>query len=688
MSAFFMQNIVYVFFLYGLAFFAMGLVVYLESGRATEFRFARALRPLAFFGFVHGGHEWFEMFQIFAAHETGRSAGLVEETIRVLSLAGSFLFLLAFGVRLLPDAERRPTSSRWQVAAFAALWLLGVGFIAWRLRPGPGDLLVAADVLARYGLGIPGALLASWALLRERHDFHARGMSVYGKDLLWAALALFIYGVIGQFFVRPSLVFPSQVVNTALFLRTFGIPVQLLRSLAATAVAITLGGALRAFEMESRERLARANKARIEAQTAALDAQERRANEVEALNVRLQTTARELAAMVELARILSSTMELRNLLRYALYQVVNSFELSCCGHVFLKRRDGQLEAAGEYRRPDAPTPTTPAALEQAVRRAIGSGQIVGVELGGRTSLLDPDNASELSDDLATDGMFRTLAAPLSAKQELFGALVMSSLREDEPFGLKDAALLMAFAQQVATFVENARLYQVVQERETQLGQLVRQLVNAQEGERQRIARELHDETGQKLSALAMGLAAVETQLAAGDRSRPVILVQNLRQVADHALTELRNVMANLRPSQLDDLGLAPALHWYSQQHAVRHPQTNITFTAERLAQRLPAEYETVLFRAAQETLTNVARHAQATQVTVVLSQQGDAVRLEVVDNGVGFDIQSPAAPEHQGWGLIGMRERVALVGGVCTIESQPGKGTRVVIELPQRPKDT
>jgi two-component system sensor histidine kinase UhpB len=302
-------------------------------------------------------------------------------------------------------------------------------------------------------------------------------------------------------------------------------------------------------------------------------------------------------------------------------------------------------------------------------------------------LLDPDNASGLSDDLATDGLFRTLAAPLSAKQELFGALVISSLREDEPLNLKDAALLMAFAQQVATFVENARLYQVVQERETQLGQLVRQLVNAQEGERQRIARELHDETGQKLSALAMGLAAVETQLAAGDRSRPVGLVQNLRQVADHALTELRNVMANLRPSQLDDLGLAPALHWYIQQHAVRHPQTNITFTAERLAQRLPAEYETVLFRAAQETLTNVARHAHATQVTVALSQQSDAVRLEVVDNGVGFDIKSPVSPEHQGWGLIGMRERVALVGGVCTVESQPGKGTRIVIELPQRQKE-
>ena len=111
-------------------------------------------------------------------------------------------------------------------------------------------------------------------------------MSAYGQDLLWAALAFFIYGL-AQVFTRPSLVFPSQTINTAFFLRTFGIPVQLLRGLAAVAIAITLGRALRAFEQEGRIRLARANKARIEAQAATLEAQQRRASEVEALNIQL-----------------------------------------------------------------------------------------------------------------------------------------------------------------------------------------------------------------------------------------------------------------------------------------------------------------------------------------------------------------------------------------------------------------
>jgi hypothetical protein len=166
-TTFFMRNIVYVYFFYGLAFFAMGLVVFLESGRATEFRFARALGPLAWFGFVHGSHEWFEMFQIVAAHESGHTAGVLEEVIRVVMLALSFLLLLSFGTRLLPDAERRPRASFWQVLLLAALWSAGVGVIYSRFRPPLMDLLVAADVLARYSLAIPGALLAAWALLRE-----------------------------------------------------------------------------------------------------------------------------------------------------------------------------------------------------------------------------------------------------------------------------------------------------------------------------------------------------------------------------------------------------------------------------------------------------------------------------------------------------------------------------------------
>ncbi len=516
-SAFFMENIVYVYFFYGLAFFALGLVVLLESGRTSEFRFARALGPLAWFGLIHGAHEWFEMFQIFAAHGAGRTSGLVEELLRIGLLLLSFLLLLDFGTRLLTDYAKAPWLSRVQVATMGGLWLVAVGLVYWRHHPDLPELLVAADVLARYSLAIPGSALAAWALLRERHDFHARGMSQYGRALVWAALAFIVYGIFSQLFTRPSLVFPSQTINTAFFLRTFGFPVQLLRGLAAIAITLTLGSALRAFELEGRLRLALANKARIEAQAAALEAQQRRANDVEALNVQLRATA-----------------------------------------------------------------------------------------------------------------------------------------------------------------------QALQDRETQLEGLVRQLVNAQEGERQRIARELHDETGQKLTALAMGLAAVEQQ-AASEPQRAAGLIRNLRELSDQAITELRNIMADLRPAQLDDLGLAPALRWYVSQYQARHPEIEVSLVAARGLPRLASQYETVLFRASQEALTNIARHAQATQATLTLSESNGTMRLEIRDDGVGFDADAPSrhAPG-SGLGLLGMRERVALVGGRCTIESQPGQGTRIIIELPSK----
>ena len=675
LSAFFMRNIVYVYFFYGLAFFAVGLVVILESGRASEFRFARALIPLALFGFIHAGHEWFEMFQIFAAHEAQHAASIAEELIGIVSLVTSFLFLLAFGTRLLPDAEMHPRASPWQVAGIGLLWVAAVGVVYLRKSPSLSELLSAADVLARYGLAIPGSLLAAWALLRERRDFHARGMSAYGRSLLWAALAFFIYGAVGQLFTRPSLVFPSGTINTAFFLRTFGFPIQMLRGAAAVGIAIGLAGALRAFEQESRVRLARANKARIEAQTAALAAQQHRADEVEALNVQLSTTARELAAMVEMARILTSTMDRRRLLNDALGQIVTSFERACCSIIFLKRADGGLELASEYRRPQAPTPRHPPPLTAAAADAVTLAGPVGARLDGVVC--------GLGEDAFADGTtYRTLGLPLQAKGQIFGGLALSSVREEEPLGEPDLRLLTAFAGQISTALENAQLYGVVQDREAQLEKLVRQLVNTQEQERARIARELHDETGQKLTALAMGLAAVEGALTSeSGQAQP--LVRDLREVSDSAITELRRIMADLRPAQLDDLGLIPALRWYIGQFSGRHPGLNVSLNAGRLPKRLPPEHETVLFRAVQEALTNVARHAQATQATIDLRQEEHSVRLAIADNGIGFDVNTPPKYERgSGLGLVGLRERVALVGGTCTIESTPGRGTRIGIELP------
>jgi two-component system sensor histidine kinase UhpB len=680
LSEFFVQNLGYVYFFYGLAFFAMGLVAFLESGRSTEFRFGRALIPLALFGFIHGGHEWFEMFQISALQRGTAATGVPVELLRLVLLVVSFICLLAFGVRLLPNAEQEPAFAWTLVAALVGVWLVALGFLYVASRPSTVELLISGDVLARYLLAVPGALLAGWALLRERRDFHARGMSRYGRSLLWAALAFIIYGVVGQVFTRPSLVFPSTVLNSTLFLDTFGIPIQLLRTVAAIAIAIALGSALRAFEAEGRVRLARANKARLEA----LDAQARRAEEIESLNAELRQTTQELTAMLELSRTLTSTVDLGRLLHDALYQVVHSMEGSCCSMLFLRTPNGALEPAGIYRRPEAPRPDPPPPLAETARQAFLYEGATGARL---------DHVVVLFEDGAFEGgaSYQTLGVPLRSQNRVFGALSLGSLHEAEPLSEKELGLMTAFAQQMAAAIENAQLYRMLQEREGALEDLVRQLVNAQEGERRRIARELHDDTGQRLTALGLGLAAVEGRLVEDNATAALDLVRNLRGVTDEAMTELHNIMANLRPAQLDELGLAPTLRWYVNDFGARNPDITVQLTVGRLPRRLPQQYETVLFRVVQEALTNVYRHAHASAVSVTLAQRPGAVCLEVRDNGLGFDpatLPAASAPERpSGWGIVGMRERVMLGGGRFDIVSQPGQGTTVTVELPWNPEE-
>ena len=323
--------------------------------------------------------------------------------------------------------------------------------------------------------------------------------------------------------------------------------------------------------------------------------------------------------------------------------------------------------------PVIPPPVT----ELSVLAAEVSGP-VSAGLDGQVVVLGPDSFDR-------GRAYRSLGVPLRVKEQTFGALALSSVREEEPLGANELRLLTAFAQQFATAIDNVRLYQVVQDREAQLEGLVRKLVNAQEDERKRIARELHDDTGQKLTALGMGLAALEAALAAEEPARADALLRNLRQMSDQAITELRNIMANLRPAQLDDLGLGPALRWYVKQYQTANPKIQVELTIEKLPNRLPPEHETVLFRVAQEALTNVQRHAGATLATIKLWQDDGVVRLRVEDDGRGFDPRQP--PRHEpgsGLGLPGMRERVGLVDGRLEIDSALGEGTCILVELPIR----
>jgi two-component system sensor histidine kinase UhpB len=207
-----------------------------------------------------------------------------------------------------------------------------------------------------------------------------------------------------------------------------------------------------------------------------------------------------------------------------------------------------------------------------------------------------------------------------------------------------------------------------------------QILGAQEQERKRIARELHDETSQVLTSLLISLALLE-QAIQGEEARR--RVEDTRALVHQTLRAVRNLSIDLRPSALDDLGLLPALRWYIKQYQ----QTcgiEVEFTATGLKQRLPAEVETALYRVIQESLTNTAKHAKARKAWVAVSEEPGRVTACIRDDGQGFDADAVLRGPWQdrGLGLAGMQERAMLLNGTVKIESQPGGGTIIDVAIP------
>lgn len=214
-------------------------------------------------------------------------------------------------------------------------------------------------------------------------------------------------------------------------------------------------------------------------------------------------------------------------------------------------------------------------------------------------------------------------------------------------------------------------------------ELLRRTVAAQEEERARMARELHDHIGQMLTALSYRIEGVRAALASG-QPMTAEMADALYQLADRAHADLRHLITDLRPAQLDDLGLVAALHWLADR-ARQQFDLDVEIEIKGHKSRLPAEMETVLFRVAQEALTNVARHAGVDTARMSLAFGPYSVTLEVADEGCGFnvtEILGEAVTERQAWGIIGMRERLLAAGGQLMLCSEPGKGTIVRAVIP------
>ncbi len=217
-----------------------------------------------------------------------------------------------------------------------------------------------------------------------------------------------------------------------------------------------------------------------------------------------------------------------------------------------------------------------------------------------------------------------------------------------------------------------------QERDALRAQYVSSVIIAQEDERKRVARELHDSTSQALTSLLIGMQNLASSL-----DDPAInqQIETLRGIISQTIDEVRNLAWQLRPSALDDLGLQSAIAHYVEEYQQRYG-LHVDFVANGLTGRLPLEMETSIYRIIQEGLTNIARHAQAQHVSILIDKRQDTIRVVVEDDGVGFQ---PEEIHHKSLGLQGIRERTALFGGTFTIESQPGQGTSLFVVLPYPP---
>lgn len=471
---------VIIYFFYGLAFFSMGLAIIIEGNRSTDERLRLSLRPLAAFGFVHGFNEWLDMLE---------HAGLVNHIgdfeylwhgLKLGFLTFSFISLAGFGFSLLtPNLKIRRVALLGPLV-LTGIWGFGIFILSskYNLRL---DHFAIVDVWTRYSLGVPAAIAAAVGMVVQQRTFRQAGMAKFGRDALVASVAFAWYGLVGQMFTKPSILWPSVFFNSDLFISWFGFPVQLLRSILAIIISISVIRFMQAFETET-------------------------------------------------------------------------------------------------------------------QRQIG---------------------------------------------------VLHDLRVQE-----------------------------AERREALQVELFKRVISAQEAERQRIARELHDDTGQTLTAIGLGLRGI-TSVLSKDPQKALENLKKLEGLTAESLVELQRMISNLRPAHLDDLGLASAIRWYVRK-IKEHVDFNIEFNTIGKIYTLPDSLSTAIYRMTQEAITNVIKHASAKNVLIELCYKDKEVCLSIKDDGRGMK----RSARKESWGLLGMSERAALFGGKFSLESEIGKGVLIKVNIP------
>jgi signal transduction histidine kinase len=319
----------------------------------------------------------------------------------------------------------------------------------------------------------------------------------------------------------------------------------------------------------------------------------------------------------------------------------------------------------------------------------------GRGLGGRVLLtrqpfrtdnwpLDPRFSKETLPVIEAEGVVTQMAAPIRTGDRVEGLLYVDN-RSPRVFTDRDEAVLMGLADHAAIAIRNAQLFQAAQTTGARLQTLSGRLLEVQEAERRHLARELHDEVGQALTAVRINLLMLRRDAQPG---APTNRLDDSLSVVDRVLGAVRQLSLDLRPSMLDDLGLASAVRWYVDAQAQRAGLA-ASVTVDGLDREPAPDVAITCFRVVQEAVTNVVRHARARRVVVALRERDGALELVVRDDGVGFDVAAARgrAARGESLGLLGLEERVELAGGRVTMDSS-SSGTEIRATFPASGRPT
>ena len=385
----------------------------------------------------------------------------------------------------------------------------------------------------------------------------------------------------------------------------------------------------------------------------------------------------ELSALNSITATVGQSLNLEDVLENALQKVLEVTRTTA-GCVFLRDSDGNkleimssIGSSSVFNCTESGSPTANCACYQVLR-------------SGRTSMIDHVSQCPMLDksEVMEEGISCFVSVPLKSKNSTLGIMNVACSR-DYYFTENDFRLLDSMGYHVGLALENSVLYERVKEREKLRGQLLSSVITAQEEERKRIARELHDEYGQTLTGLIMSVESLENMILPQQAQLLKEKLKDVKTRAVHALEEMRRLTVDLRPSTLDDLGLVTTIRSYVQTH-LEATGIRVDFERKGVTKRLAPAVETALFRIIQEAIHNITKHAEAQNVIIRLEVKANKIAAIVEDDGKGFDVKAifRSKTGMRSLGLLGIQERATLLGGTFNIKSRVGHGTRLIVEIP------